>query len=126
MILFSEGSENRRLDELMLCRDQLPADFVIEYRARGDQVLCRTFRSVIVRPRNIDPDTFTFGMPGGFAHITVNDDGTYMVGVWTTRVGYHVQRMGRVIAYAEAIDAVHSAVRHLQDDMASEQRRRGM
>lgn len=83
-----------------------------------------TFRDVTNKPAGVDPSTFTFGTPGAYAHISVDDGGdTYTVGVFATGVGYQVQSAGQVVHFTTAPDAVRCALGHLRGELQRQQRR---
>ena len=71
----------------------VPDGYTSVRRERYDAVLDYTFRDVTVSPPGVEVSTFRFGTPGAYAHIGVDDSGTYTVGVFATHVAYHVQRV---------------------------------
>jgi len=97
---------------------EVPGGYASVRRDRYDVVLDHTFRDVTISPVGVDVATFTFGIPGVYAHICVDSGGdTYTVGVFATDVAYNVQSAGHVVAFTTALDAVACAVgevrRHL-------------
>jgi YD repeat-containing protein len=70
----------------------VPDGFTSVYRERHDTVIDHTFRDVTISSDGLDVSTFNFGIPGAYAHISVDGSGdTYTVGVLSTHVGYNVQ-----------------------------------
>lgn len=101
----------------------VPDGYTSVRRDRHDAVLDHTFRDVTISPAGVDVSTFTFGTPGAYAHICVDEGGdTYTVGVFATRVGYHVQSGGHVVHFSTAADAVHRAVDELRGELRRQQR----
>jgi hypothetical protein len=101
----------------------VPDGYTSVYRERHDTLINHTFRAVTVSPPNVDADTFGFGTPGAYAAITVNDGGdTYAVEVMSTKVGYHVQSAGHVVAFTTAEAAVGRAIDEILDHLLRQER----
>lgn len=101
----------------------VPDGYTGVYRERHDTVIDHTFRAVTISPPGVDVDTFTFGVPGAYAYLTVNDGSdTYMVGVSATDVGYNVQSAGHVVAFTTAEAAVRCAVDQIRGHLRSQER----
>jgi len=101
----------------------LPDGYVHVRRDRYDPVIDHTFRDVTISPAGVDPSTFTFGTPGAYAHIGVDDDGdTYTVGVFATGVSYQVQSAGHVVHFTTAPDAVRCALGQLRGELQRQHR----
>lgn len=101
----------------------LPDGYAHARRDRYDPAIDYTFRDVIISPAGVDPTTFTFGAPGAYAHISVDDGGdTYTVGVFATNVGFQVQSAGHVVPFTTAADAVRCALGHLRGELQRQQR----
>lgn len=101
----------------------LPDGYTHARRDRYDLVIGHTFGDVTIRPAGVDPSTFTFGRPGVYAYIGVDDGGdAYTVGVFATEVGYQVQSAGHVVRFTTAPDAVRCALGHLRAELQCQHR----
>jgi hypothetical protein len=100
----------------------VPDGYTSVHRERYDAVLDYTFRDVTVSPPGVEVSTFRFGTPGAYAHIGVDDSGTYTVGVFTTHVAYHVQSAGHVVRFTTAPDAVRCALDELRGELRRQKR----
>ena len=100
----------------------VPDGYTSVRRERYDAVLDYTFRDVTVSPPGVEVSTFRFGTPGAFAHIDVDDSGTYTVGVFATHVAYHVQSAGHVVRFTTAPDAVRCALDELRGELRRQKR----
>jgi hypothetical protein len=101
----------------------VPDGYTSAYRERHDIVIDHTFRAVTISPPGVDVATFTFGAPGTYAYITVNDDSdTYAIQVSATDVGYHVQSAGHVVAFNTAEAAVECALVEIRGHLLRQQR----
>lgn len=134
MVIDKDDIEATMLGALLTPGDLVPDGLVIESHARSCLVTAGTYRSVIVRPHDVDPDTFTFGDPGAYARISVEDgaifryqavETAYMVSVFASRVSYSVQSMGRVIGFTDPGDAIRTAVFQIHDHIETDRRREG-
>ena len=88
------------------------------YNARFDH----TVSDVTISPVGLNVSTFAFGTPGAYAHIGVNDSGTYTVGVFATDVAYNVQSAGQVVAFTSAEDAVRCAIDEIRGHLRRQER----
>jgi hypothetical protein len=101
----------------------VPDGYTSVYRERYDTVIDHRFRDVVIAPDHVDVATFTFGAPGVYAHIGVDDGGdTYTVGVFSRDVGYNVQAAGHVVAFTTAGEAVRCAVGEIRGQLERQQR----
>jgi hypothetical protein len=100
----------------------VPDGYTRVYRERHDTVINHTFRAVTISPPGVDVDTFTFGTPGAYAYITVNDSDTYAIQVSATKVGYHVQSAGHVVAFSTAEAAVVCALFEIRGHLLRQER----
>jgi hypothetical protein len=101
----------------------VPDGYTSAYRERHDQVIDHTYRDVVIAPGGVDVDSFTFGAPGAYAHINVDDSGNiYTVGVFATDVGYTVQSAGHVVAFTIAQDAVSCALGEIRGHLLRQKR----
>lgn len=117
-------AEAARLGELLAHDALVPPSWAIVYTARHDAVLNHIYRSVVIHPTDVDPETFTFGTPGAFASITVNDgraypQGTYLVHVMSTTVGFTFQQAGHAVAFTDPAEAVQVAVWQVRMELES-------
>ena len=102
---------------------ELPDGYLAARQERYDRVTDHTFRDVTISPVGLDVATFTFGTPGAYAHISVDDDGdTYIVGVFATGVGWTVQRHGHAAHYTTATEAVECAISELRGELRRQHR----
>jgi len=99
-----------------------PDGYTIARRDRYDAVLDHTFRDVTISAPGVDVSTFGFGTPGAYAHISVDDGDTYIVGVFATHVAYHVQSAGHLVHFTTAADAVQRAVDELRGELLRQER----
>lgn len=99
-----------RLVELLEHQPSLPDGHVMYLQVRHDPVTKHTYHSVFVHAATITPETFTFGMPGGYSCITLNDNGTYAVRVHETSAAYTYQHAGQCVEFDSAATAVRTAV----------------
>jgi hypothetical protein len=103
----------------------LPDYFVSLRRDRYNALLDRTFRDVTISPRRVHVSTLTFGTPGAYAHIALDEGGTtYTVGVFATDMAYQIQSAGHVIHFASAPDAVRCALEELRSELLRQGRGR--
>ena len=101
----------------------VPDGYTSVYRERHDTVIDHIYRGVTISPAGVDVDTFRFGTPGAYAHISVDDAGdTYTVEVLATDVGYHVQSAGHVVAFDTAEAAVRCAVDEIRGHLRRQER----
>ena len=100
----------------------VPDGYTSVRRDRYDAVLDYTFRDVTISPPGVDLSTFGFGTAGVYAHISVDDDDTYVVGVFATHVAYHAQSAGHVVHFTTASDAVRCALGELRGELLRQQR----
>lgn len=106
----------------------VPEGLLIEHHKRYDSVLKDYHLSVHVRPADVDPDTFTFGTPGGYASIRAESRGDgefkFYVHLMTTNVGWTFQQAGHAVGFTSAADAVSTAVREIEVVLADQRRGR--
>ncbi len=100
----------------------LPAGWTARYRERRDAVARHTHRDVVICPPGVVDATFTFGQPGGYAHIGATAGGGFILGCHFTNVGFNVQAAGHVVFYRSAHEVVRSAVDELTGELRRQQR----
>lgn len=99
----------------------VPDGYTATYRERHDTVIDRTFRDVVIAPDGLDVSVFTFGTPGAYACVYVDDSGdTYTVGVFSRDVAYTVQAAA---SFTTARDAVASALGQIRSELWHQQHR---
>lgn len=114
-------SERIMLDAVLAV--PVPDGFTIAYRERHDTLPDCTYRDVTISPSGLNVATFAFGVPGVYAHISVDSGGdTYTVGVFATAVGFNVQSAGRVVAFSTADAAVSCALGEIRAELRRQHR----
>ena len=99
----------------------VPDGFTIALRER--HVLDDVFHDVTISPDGLDVSTFYFGTPGAYAYIKADEnDTTYKVGVFATKVGSYVQSDGQVEKFATAEEAVKCALSQVRTELQEQER----
>ena len=99
----------------------IPDGFTITFRER--HVLGDVFHDVTISPDGLDVSTFDFGTAGVYAYIKADEnEATYMVGVFATRVGFYVQSAGHAEKFATADAAVTCALSEVRAELQRQER----
>ncbi|HEX5119839.1 MAG TPA: hypothetical protein VFW65_32030 [Pseudonocardiaceae bacterium] len=99
-----------------------PDGYVVDLHRRYDAVIGDEYVTVRLYPRDVDPDGFDFGKPGGIAYITWQDGRGYRLHVWTTIVAYTFQQAGHVVTFPDPVTVAATAAWVLRAEIEGQRR----